>query len=1041
MLGVGLGHAQLPPPTNAPIIGARQPALSPDGRRLAFVYRGDIWVADARGGRATPLTSHVEADSSPQFSPDGNWISFTSRRNGNSDIFLIPADGGGVRQMTWHSGSDVPAGWSPDGKYLLFSGKRDTANNQLFALDVVTGRTRLLAEDFAPLNYANYSSDGNWITYGRYGFPWTRPRYVGSAAAEIWLLHPATGQRRAVTTNGFQHLWPRFTPEGKILTVTFEEATPSTTRLGETVGPIADNPRRTPNLWLFDTNGGSRQLTVFTGGSVRWPSVASGSGDIAFEYGPDLYVLARGKTEPRPLSLHAAADEKQNSRRREKQSTGAGEAEPSPDGKTIAFGLRGDIWTIPVEKPKGVGAKNAEYATRLTDWAGEDSDFVWSRDGKKLYFTSDREFYTRIYELDVKSRKVTSMLNRNSDVERMKMSPDGTKLGFWVTGPEGGLYTMTLSNRETKRLVSVPGPQWRGQGGGDYEWSPDLKWICYSHRGESKAWNLWIVPADGSAEPRNVTRLYAHHSQPEWSPDGKYLFFQSARDGNGLYVLPLTYEDSRTVDIDLKFVKPTNAVTVKIEFDDIHRRIRKLSSPAPSSDMKVTPEGLIVFISDGDIWSVTYDGKETKRLTTGGNKSQLRLSKDGKKAFFVNNGELFTLGMGGGKEEKVTFTAEWERNVRAERLASFTQFWRSYERGFYDANFHGRDWAKIRARYEPLLDSVETNEEFASLLNMMIGELEASHAEVSPGSGREANPSAVTPHLGFTFDYSYAGPGLKVKSVPHGVPGWYAKTRIKPGEVIHAINGEDVSLNEALYRQINDRQDREFEFLVSTNGDRAGARTLRYKALTADEWGTISYDNRVERLRDYVETRSGGKIGYLHIPSMGAQNQTQFEKEAYEFVVGKEAMIIDVRFNTGGNIADTLVEWLQRKPHGWTRPRDGKKEPVPFHTWERKMIVLMNEHSYSNGEIFPNAMRTKGLAQLVGMPTPGYVIWTDSLSLVDGTRARMPMTGAYRLDGTPMENLGEMPDVLVPLSPDDYLNDRDPQLDKAIEMLKGAPLQ
>jgi tricorn protease len=163
--------AQLPPPTNAPIIGARQPALSPDGIRLAFVYRGDIWVSDARGGRATPITSHLEMDSAPVFSPDGNWIAFTSKRNGNSDIYVIPAEGGGAKQLTWHSGSETPAGWSPDGKYLLFSSKRDTVNHSLFALDVNSGRTRLLTEDYATINYPNYSPDAKTVVYGRYGFP------------------------------------------------------------------------------------------------------------------------------------------------------------------------------------------------------------------------------------------------------------------------------------------------------------------------------------------------------------------------------------------------------------------------------------------------------------------------------------------------------------------------------------------------------------------------------------------------------------------------------------------------------------------------------------------------------------------------------------------------------------------------------------------------------------------------------------------------------------------------------------------------------
>jgi tricorn protease len=146
-------------------------------------------------------------------------------------------------------------------------------------------------------------------------------------------------------------------------------------------------------------------------------------------------------------------------------------------------------------------------------------------------------------------------------------------------------------------------------------------------------------------------------------------------------------------------------------------------------------------------------------------------------------------------------------------------------------------------------------------------------------------------------------------------------------------------------------------------------------------------------------------------------------------------MILDVRFNNGGHIADTLVEWLSRKPLGYLRPRDGAKEPTPFHAWDCRMVVLMNEHSYSNGEIFPYEMRVRGLAKLVGQPTPGYVIWTEGLRLVDGTNARLPLTGAFRLDGTNMENNGEQPDVRVALSPEDWLADRDPQLDRAIELL------
>jgi tricorn protease len=1038
LLVAGPVAAQLVPEAQTPIQGARQPALSPDGRTLVFVYRGDLWVAPSAGGRATPLTSHVDADAHPMFSPDGRWVAFASRRNGNLDIFAVPAEGGAARQLTWHGGSDIPLGWTPDGRQIFFSGKRDAGHQQLFALDTTNLRTELLAEDYAPMGSASASPDGRQVAYGRYGFHWTRPRYQGSAAQQIWLLERATGRRRALTTNEFQHLWTRFLPDGKhLVTVTVAEGTPSSSPLRETVEPFLDSAARTPNLWRLpaDGKGAPKALTTFIGGAVRSPSVAARSGDIAFEYGPDLWLL-RGNRKPEPIRLLVASDEKQTTRRRERLTTGVTEAELSPDGKTFAFGLRGEIWTIPTQKPRGVAGRGSEFARRLTDWEGDDSDFFWSPDNSRLYFTSDREFTTRLYEMELSTLKTRLLWNRDENITRINVSPDGRQLAFWVAGPEGGLYVLPVDGSgEPRRVIHLPGSHWRG-GGGDYAWSPDLKWIAYSARSESRAYNIFVIRADGTGQPINVTRLYASHSNPAWSPDGRYLYFQSDREGSGLYVLPLQPEAVRASDTDLKFERPGTNLVVQIDFTDISRRIRRLSSQTPQGDLTVTPDGTLVFLSEGDVWTVSYDGKETKRATTGGGKQALRVSRDGKRISFLQGGDMF-VGALGAPAEKIAFVAEWERDVRAERKAAFTQFWNAYHRAFYDPNFHGRDWAAIRDRYAPLLDSVETSDEFASLLHMMIGELEASHSEVSPAPGPGGGP--VTPHLGLTFDYRHPGPGLRVKTVPPGAPGSYKKTEIRPGEYILGINGRDVALDERLYQAINDKQDREFEFLVSTNTDRRGARTVRYKVLATDEWDDLLYRNRSDRLRNYVEERSGGRIGYVHIAAMGAGNQIKFEREAYEYMAGKEALIIDVRFNRGGNIADTLIDWIERKPHGWNRPRDAAPETVPYRAWEKKCVVLMNEHSYSNGEIFPNAMRARGLATLIGMPTPGYVIWTMELRLVDGTGARMPMSGAYRLDGTNLENNGEQPDLRVPLSPEDWLSDRDPQLDRAIEQVIGRP--
>src|SRR5260221_2321627 len=369
---------QLSAPTPEPVVGARMPAVSPDGKELAFVYRGDVWIAPAKGGRATPLTSHIETVAFPLFSPDGKWIAFASRRNGNWDVFAIPADGGSARQLTFAAGAEIPFGWSPDGKELLFSSKRDTPNYALYALDVKTLGSAVLCEDYCTINYPNYSPDGRTVVYGRDGFHWTRPRYHGSAAAQIWLLDVSSSSRlrHALTDDGFQHLWTRFLPDNKhLLTVTVGDITPSVGTLDTSIPKIADNPKRTPNLWVFDLEGKGKQLTTFTGGSVRYPCVAAKSGDIAFEYGSDLWLLKEGRGKPAKVKLFVASDEKRTTRRREKLTSGVTETEPSPHGKRLAVGLRGDFWTVRIDNPKGVAAHGGRLARSLTDWVGDDSDF------------------------------------------------------------------------------------------------------------------------------------------------------------------------------------------------------------------------------------------------------------------------------------------------------------------------------------------------------------------------------------------------------------------------------------------------------------------------------------------------------------------------------------------------------------------------------------------------------------------------------------------------------------------------------------------
>lgn len=1085
--------AQLPAPALKPVVGARQPALSPDGKKLAFVYRGDVWVSDAEGGRAYQVTDHVELDGYPIFSPDGKWLAFSSTRNGNWDVFVVPATGGEARQLTFSSMSEIATDWSPDGKSLLFSTSYDVPNSTIFSLDVDTLRFHKLTEDYKSIGAGTYSPDGKQIIFLRQGpgFPWWRPRYTGSAAAQLWTLSLESGRRNPLTHDEFQHFWPRFiTRDGSYIAATVGEATPNAQYLNKPLPPLADNERRTPNLWYFPGNGGpARQLTHFVGDGVRYPAVARDTNDIVFEYGADLYRLpfggGIGNAKPAKLTLYCGADDKQNVVSREVLTGGVEEAEISPDSKTYAFAVKGDLWTIPVEKPK---TRNADDATRLTDYAGFDRDFNWSSDGKTLFFVSDRNFNNRVYALDVASHEVRPVWTGNEDASGPQVSPDGKWLAFWVSGAvtkdgkgTGGLYGVPLQADQKayypRRLIAVP-----TEVQGEFAWSPDTKWIAYTRRGvEWDGMNIWITPADGTGEPVNVSRLNAFHGRLAWSPDGKYLFFGSDRDGRGLYVLPLKPEAARADDLEIKFEKPKKEpekkdtpappppgppapapppgdkpapaaagpdkkdtkdqpkeaetpVKVEIDFEDTAQRIRKLNTQFPDADLKITDEGKIYFISEGDVWTCGYDGKDAKRLSSGGGTAGLLAARDGKTLFFFRNGGLFQMKPGGDNPTTpITFSANWDHNLRDERKAAFTQFWRSYNNRFYDPNFHGRNWAAIRDRYEPLLDAVGTRDEFAVLLNRMVGELESSHSEI--GAARGGVPGPVTRQLGVYFDYTYQGPGIRVRDVPKRAPGSYEKTRIKPGEYIVAVDGKDVTLDENMFKLLNDKGDKDFELLVNATPTRKGARTVKFKALTSEEWGDIHYRNRIERSRKAVDEKSNGRIAYVHIQGMGASNETTFDRELYEYAQGKDAVIIDVRFNGGGYISDDLIDWLGTKPYGIYVPRDGYVRYTPYRGWNKAVAVIMNEHSMSNAEMFPYGMKATGIAKLVGMPTPGYVIGTNDFMLVDGTRARLPFVGHFRADGSPMENMGEKPDVQVNMSAEDWLADRDPQLDAAVDLL------
>jgi Tol biopolymer transport system component/C-terminal processing protease CtpA/Prc len=1032
-----LASAQLAPPKPAPLVGARDLALSPDGKRLAFTYRGDVWVAPSSGGPAIPITNHVEMDSNPVWSPNGSWIAFASNRNGGNDIYLAPVSGGETVRLTYYPGNNTPSDWTPDGKSIVFRGSRDDRWNSILSVDVADGRNDKLFKDMMSIGSPIYAPDGKSVIYTRFGFPWYRARYEGSAAAQLWRYDLASGKRTQIRNNGLQHLWPSLNSSG-LFAVTVAEKTPSSSPVDKPIPKITDNPNRTPNVYEIESNGRARRLTNYVEAPVRFLTAAKKADLLAFERDGDLYTMKPGES-PQRIEVTAILDDKTTQLERLILTEGASNAAFSPNGEKVVFELRGELWMIPTKRDEKSKSPNKNDAVQLTTWEGTDDQPIFAPDNRTLYFVSDRDGAERLYKMDTETKAVTPITTDDADVSNLQITPDKASLSFWKAGANGGLYTVSLLLSGTpRRVMARPGQAMY------YNWSPDMRFVAYSEtllRSGYYYWeatqNIHIYDVELGLS-HNVTQLSAQHIIPTFSPDGKGLFFRSDRNGAGLYYLSFAPEDAREPDEVVKYEKPAAPVKVEIDWSRIERRPRRIGTVQPESQILVHPEkGDVYFLNGGDVYRCTYAGEEGKKITNGGGFADIAFADDYKSLAGVRNGQPTTVDIQKPNNEvkSLAFRSDWRRDLVKEHRAAYDQFWRLYNRGFYDGNFHGRDWKELRERYRKYMPSVAHRNEMAVVLNMMVGELESSHSEVGSAPGNPRGESVA--NLGFTFDYRHRGPGIKVLDVPPYAPGSYPKTRLSPGEIVLKVNGLDASPTEAFYRDcLNEQEGRDLKLTVQ--GTDGKTREVTYRALSNGQFSNIEFENLLDARRKKVEEASNGNVTYVHIAGMGGPQLDRFNQEVWMYASGKKALIIDVRNNGGGNTADRIIDVLERLPNSIYKPRDEATQLGPGQALAVPMVVLCDETSFSNAEMFPSAMKARKLATIVGRPTPGYVIYTSGGRLVDGTSYRMPGTGVYRLDGTPLENMGVQPDVIVERSPEQFFNGQDPQLERAVEILMRA---
>ena len=1035
------------PAADSSVAMPRYPALSPDGKTLVFSYQGDLWSAPSDGSaRARRLTAHPAYERRATFSPDGKRIAYNSNRYGQNDVLVMPVDGGETERLTYYSGGSTLQAWSGDGSTVLVTARRELQRRgpafyTVKATGGKPGRPKPLLA-ISNLLTGALSPDGKHLVFARGSGDWSRRGYRGSANADIWVYTLATKQFRRLTTFEGQDLWPLWLPDSK-----------SVLYVSERDG--------TYNLYRQSISGGGPvQITRYKGDGVRNPTVSADGSRAAFEVGDRIATVALNTPNAvtRDVPLAVATDEKRNDLVVETLTGNATEMAATPDGEQIAVVVKGDIFVMD---------KDGGRAAQVTDAPTRDSDLAWSKDGKTLFFVSTRDGNPELYavtsadpnepRLSRALRHMETRLTNTPEPERNpQLSPDGKQMAF-VRG-RGDL--MVGDARGQNARAALKGTNLAG-----YDWSPDGKWFAVSRSDENFNNDILIMPADGSKPPVNISMHPRDDRSPAWSPDGTKLFWTSERLDHqyDLYYVYLTEEDDQRTSEEWERLREKQKAgsksaadsrankPVAIDFEKIHERVRRLTTglgneTAPSLAPGADGHTWVAFSASGDgpsslsLIDFVDGGPSTptpRRVATGGGSRQW--VQNGKALLFLaTGGTPSSVAPAGGEPRTIRFRARYRYSRSALQMAAFDEAWQILNERFYDPNFHGADWKALHAKYRPMAAAASDPDDFYDVLRLMMGHLNSSHIGVTPGDRNFETESLPTGVLGVVWDENHTGPGLKVARVISGGPADRRASRLRPGDVITAIDGTpvaadtdpDVLLADTVGEQVS----------LQVTGADGASREVIIRPSSPGQISDLLYNEWVEESGKRVRELSGGRLGYLHVQGMNKPSQDRFEQGLFAEAYGKDGLLIDVRDNGGGSTADYLLTMLTIPRHAFTIPRDGvpgyPQDRLPLYAWDRPAALLINQNSYSNAEIFAHAFNVIDRGPVIGRPTFGAVLSTGAASLIDGSSIRVPGRGWYVLTtGVNQEHTGAAPDIDVDLTPADELAGRDPQLEAAVKAL------
>ncbi|HZG47247.1 MAG TPA: S41 family peptidase [Allosphingosinicella sp.] len=1053
-----------------------EPTLSPDGTEIAFSSGGDIWTAPAAGGAARLLVTDPGTESRPLYSPDGKYLAFLSTRAGGlPNIYLLDLAGGAVRRVTYAEANEQLDGWSPDGKWIYFSSPAtDVAGTRDIFRVAVEGGTpvEVSRERFLSEFHAAPSPQGDAIALMAKGIShtqWWRHGHSHIDEAELWLkpLAAGGGYRRLLPT-GAKRLWPMWAPDGQSLYYMSDEG-------------------GAENLWRLSLSGGApTRLTSFTDGRVLWPSMGPGGRSIVFERGTEVWRLdlASGQAGPIPITLRGAPAA---AGQRHLVETNFSGMALSPDGKKVAVVAHGEIFAAP--------AKDGGNAQRISQSPIVESMPLWSPDSSRLVYVSDQGDSSRIHEYDFATQRERVVSEADGMATAPAYSPDGTAIVYvkdlrelrMLRRRPNGTYADTLLHRG---LVDVGGPS-------RPSWSPDGRWIAFPVDDAKSFSNIWVVPAaGGTARPVSFLANGQTGQQIAWSPDGKYLVFDSSQRSETARIVrvdlvrnvPRYREDtfrelfapgkppgepgtgpnptspaappaqpaggSRPgADTAAPAEAKSKPVRVAIDFDGIRERATLLPLGLSSERPVISPNGKTLLFTANvagqtNLYSYNLDelAKEPpvaqQVVASRKPKIDYAFSPDSKEIFLLEGGTVTFTPVENAKATAVPVTAELGVDFDVEKKVVFDQAWGILNRRFYDPKFHGADWSGLREQWRPRIEAARTPDEMRRVMNLLIGELNASHLGLNPPQeGPGSVPLGRVGDLGLRFEREAAeqGRGLVIREVlalgPAALEG-----SIRPGDRLVSVNGTAITrttnLDSLLQNQVGRRT------VLGIASAAGGTREAVVRPVTAAVARGLLYRQWVNERRAFVDRASGGRLGYVHVADMSEQSLAQLYIDLDAENQAKQGVVIDLRNNNGGFVNGYVLDVFTRRNYMTMTPRDRLPVPARQALGQRAFggptILLTNESSLSDAEDFTEGYRSLGVGKVVGVPTSGWIIYTSNVPLIDGSVVRVPFIRIEDSRGQNMELNPRPVDVRVERPLGETLSGEDAQLSRAVQELLAS---